>query len=413
MIGLYFTTVTHGDKEIAVARKAVERIIGDSAADAVVASPNSSFMGPLTADSRDLSLLAPLPDESLDGAMLAPPNRNFRDNYGAALIAHVHNAVRGGGWVLVPFHEEKVSERTGFWNIAWLRGLLGREERLARKPEMALFRRRARLTPPPSILAAFVADAERFAGDFFADRDRAGTAAYLETCRGFLTGSAGPSCSAGPAGADIPDWKDGLEKIHAHMNYSVTGAAYKTEGLRRMIGRYLPGRNDVRVVDMGGGAGFVGVELLLTCDAVSELVNCEPAATSLPLARRLYRTFEPALNGRYRLALTAAEDFPFDEPCDVVCEFASLLYIPRPRLDETLDRAWCALRPGGILVVHENIRRPIFESKNYYEKVFTVEELEGYLAPFGPIDYYRSTDILPMTRAETKEMTVFRVIQKA
>ena len=64
-------------------------------------------------------------------------------------------------------------------------------------------------------------------------------------------------------------------------------------------------------------------------------------------------------------------------------------------------------------MVHENIKRPCFETKDYYPVMFTVEELEAFLSELGPIDYYRSSDILPMRREDIGELTVFRVLQKS
>lgn len=154
------------------------------------------------------------------------------------------------------------------------------------------------------------------------------------------------------------------------------------------------------------------MELLLTCDAVERAVNCEPLANNLPLTRWLYRHFEPHLKGRYKHCPSVAQDYPFAEPCDVVSAFGSLLFLPRDMLDTTLGRAWDALRPGGILVVHENIRRPRFQQTNYYGKMFTVAELESHLSRFGRIEYYRSTDIEPMMRLLVGDRTVFRVIRK-
>ena len=93
-------------------------------------------------------------------------------------------------------------------------------------------------------------------------------------------------------------------------------------------------------------------------------------------------------------------------------DFAALLYVPREQLAETLDKAWASLRSGGIFVIHENIRRALFKTKSYYDKVFLADELESILSKYGRIDYYRSSDICPMNKADTKDLTVFRVVQK-
>ena len=158
--------------------------------------------------------------------------------------------------------------------------------------------------------------------------------------------------------------------------------------------------------------GLVDIELLLTHPGVRLVTNVEPVAATLPITRRIVDRFARALSGRYRVVVGAAQDHPFDEGIDLVSDFASLLYMPRGDLKRTLDRAWEALNPGGIFVIHENIKRDIFRSKSYYDQVFTFDEIEDELARFGKIDRYRSSDLAPMTRDQAGDNTVFRVVQK-
>lgn len=412
MIGYFFTTVTHDAGALAEAQEAVTQIAGAAARSegAVMASPSSSYAGPLDAGVREVSLLTSLPDEILAGAAVASPVRYFRDAYGAAFLSHIHNAVRRGGWVAVPFHTDRLAERTGFWSLAWLETVLGRADKA--DGQMALFQRGAPLHPPRSVLSFFMRDGYGYAADYFKDRTAASTAQYLERCSDFLAPPLALTASDEEAANTHVELQAELDKFFSNMNYSVTGAGYKAEGLRRLIAAYLPRKEDIRVADLGGGAGFVGVELLLTSESVSKVVNCEPLAASLPLNRRLYRWFEPWLRDRYKVCPSPAQDFPFDEEFDVVSAFASLLYVPREKRAETLERAWNALRPGGVFVIHENIKRPLFAERDYFDIMFTVEELEAELSRFGRIDYYRSTDIMPMTREQTGDLTVFRVVQK-
>lgn len=409
----FFTTVTHGPNELADACRVAGSIVPEASyAEAFMASAAVAYAGPLDPGISEASLLAPFPAGLFDGAMIVPPVRYFRDAFGATFLAHVRKTVRPGGWLLVPFHEDRVAMRTGYWNLDWLSRQLGGPAGVLARERMTLFRLAEPVPHPPSVLAGFLRDGHGFAVDFLTDRGQAHTEAYLRRCADFLL----------PPMTPVPDAEatfDGrinlaaeMEAFFVNMNYSVTGAGYKVQGLRRLIEGCLPRRPDLHVVDIGGGAGFVGIELLLTADSVARVVNCEPLAASLPLARRLYRSFEPWLRGRFKLCPSPAQDFPFAEPCDIVSAFASLLYIPRASLAATLDRAWGALRPGGLLVVHENIQRPCFAQKAYYGDMFTVEELEGYLSRFGPIEYYRSSDIGRMERHAVGDLTVFRVVRK-
>ena len=69
------------------------------------------------------------------------------------------------------------------------------------------------------------------------------------------------------------------------------------------------------------------------------------------------------------------------------------------------------LRPGGVLVVHENIK-----SRSYtrdYDLMFTVDELEGLLRPLAPIDYFLPTATVQIDGEAAGTKSVFRVLQRA
>jgi SAM-dependent methyltransferase len=412
MIGFYFTSVTHDETAINDARQRWLRVAGHGSDEWFIASPACNYPGAPDHRHREVSLFAGIAEGSLGGAMVVAPVRLFQDNYSRAFIGLIHRCVRPGGLLLLPYHEDKSAKQTGYWSVDWLRNVVGSEEHLHREDKLFQLRCDSRLPAVKSVLAAVATSSDALAQAFLAERDRAGSRAYLRSCEEFIALEHGCAASLANADSAMPDLRQDLEKFLAYVTYSVTGASYKTEAIRRMIGRYLSGRDDLRIVNIGGGMGFVDVELLLTCPAVARLVNCEPIAASLPITRALFERFRSDLLGRYQFALSTAQDYPFAQPCDVICEFAALLYVPRDQLRATLDRAWAALRPGGILMIHENIKRPLFRGKSYYDMIFTVEELERYLSCYGPIDYFRSSDLAPMKQSDTKDLTIFRVVQK-
>lgn len=360
-----------------------------------------------------ISLFGDIPNDAYEGCIVMPPVRLFKDAYSHAFLAYAKGFLKRGGLVLLPYQDPASKQDAGLWDLEWLRRILGQELRVDTRKRLALFRHEEPMAFPASVFSAFAVDWRTFAAKFFAERDHSGSASYLERCRDFLhvpKSSASPSLQA--AEESLPDLQQGATEFLACATYSATGAAYKTAALRHFFHLYLPRKKELRVVNIGGGMGFVDIELLLTSSAVAQVTNCEPIAASLPVTRALFEYYRDKLVGRYRFALAAAQDYRFDEPCDMVCDFAALLYVPRDQLQTTLDRAWDSLRPGGILVIHENIRRPIFLNRPYYNLVFTAEELEILLRRYGAIDYYRSSDFQLMARKDIKDLTVFRVVQK-
>lgn len=413
MIGYFYTITTYTKDVLVESQKTVSDIIGNERnSRGILFSPLCSYLGPIDDETHEMSILASLPEEALESAVIFSPVRYFCDSYGAAFLIHIYNAIAKDGWIAVPYYPDKKAQSTGFWNLAWLESILGKPFKLLEDKQIALFSRTITKVMPPSVLSFFMQEGSACALDFFRDRTRVTTESYMKRCKGFIIPPILPLIEETATGNSHVDLEEEQALFFSNMNYSVTGAAYKVAGLRQLLERYIPERENIRVVDIGGGAGFVGIELLLTSSRLSHLVNCEPMSGNVPLVRRLYHWFEPYLKDRYKMCACVVQDYPFDEPIDMICAFASLLYIPRSRLEDTLMRAWNALRPGGIFVIHENIKRPCFEAKNYHNQMFSVEELEGYLSRFGDIDYYRSSDIQPMTRENTQDLTVFRVLQK-
>lgn len=414
MIGYFYSVVTHGSDALDTAREMARIVLPAEAGEErdLLVSPACDYAGPLDPDVRAVSLLAPLPDEALSHAIIMPPVRYFRDAYGASFLVYAHNAVGEGGSLTVPFHADAVAERTGYWNLDWLTLQLGPPVKILDQEKFAIFERKAAKTAPASVLSLFLRDGYGFAADFFKDRGRAATNDFTDRCSDFLIPPMMPLVADDETSDGCVDLEVELPAFFSKMNYSVSGAGYKTEGLRRLIAQYIDRTTDLRMLDIGGGVGFVDVELLLTHPGMSRVINCEPTITDLPMLRRMYRAFERQLEGRFFVAPCSAQDYPFEEPLDIVCAYASFFYIPREHMRPTLDRAWHALRAGGILVMHENIKRDLFKPRDYYDIMFTVDELESLLSAYGQIDYYRSTDIRPMEREDTKDLTVFRVIQK-
>jgi SAM-dependent methyltransferase len=413
MIGIYSTSVCKDPvATVNAARQIWEDSIGTPCTDVFLSSPSCN--SPVFTDQspRQISLLGKLPRGSLKGLLLQSPVRLFRDAFSEAFVAHIIDAVEDGGVLLLPYVEERAAEITGFWSIAWLRRLLGQEKKSFPSSKYAAFVLPPKQLATCSVFSAFVADIPNLASRFLVERNHVKTATYLDECAGFLKPVDLSASGLDEAESVMPDLHQNVERFLAYTTYSVMGASYKTEALRRLSRMYMPDRTGLSVVNVGGGMGFVDIELLLTCPAIAEVINCEPIAASLPVTKFLYTAFCDALSGRYQFALTAAQDYPFDQETDIVSDFAALLYIPRQKLAETLDRAWASLRSGGVFVIHENIRRPLFETKSYYDKVFLADELDSYLSRYGDIDYFRSSDICPMNKAATKDLTVFRVVQK-
>lgn len=202
-----------------------------------------------------------------------------------------------------------------------------------------------------------------------------------------------------------------LEAFTAQHCYYVGGISYKAPLLSHIIRTHVKTTAGARAIDMGGGYGLLAAELALdpklklacsVCTDISDL--------NARLAAGLYADLSPQLAGRFSFACQSAQDYVYDDSFDVVSFVGSLLYVPKDQLDATLARAWDAVAPGGVLIVHENIKHPRFERD--YDLMFTVDEIDNLLGQFGEIHRYASQYTQQLTKQQTGDKTVFRVVQK-
>lgn len=210
---------------------------------------------------------------------------------------------------------------------------------------------------------------------------------------------------------DCPSVEASAERIRqaSALGYYIGGLSYKAPLLHFIMRQHSIGRG-ARVVDMGAGYGLLPAELLLD----PALGVAHATATDIsPLNESLATALREGLGAhasRFAFALSPAQNFSFDGGVDVVSYVGSLLYVPREHLKDCLERAWSALRPGGILVIHENIRDPKYVRD--FKFMFEVEELDAALARLGPIRRFASTRLQELSKGEAAAKSVFRVVQR-
>src|SRR5690606_19840358 len=177
-----------------------------------------------------------------------------------------------------------------------------------------------------------------------------------------------------------------------------------------ILEKELPGRTGLRVLDMGGGMGMVATELVLTSGRVDQATVCDPLARNSLVMARLGRFFGERVQDRLELRISRAEDFRYPGAFDLITFIGSLLYVPREARQQVIASAFDALAPGGLLVVHENIKSPTYTMD--FDVMFSVEEIDALLGNHGRIERYLSTATRAVTREAAGSKTVFRSVRK-
>lgn len=384
----------------------------------------------------ELSAFTPFARHSFEQIVVAPGVRLFQTNWTRAFLASLFRKLKPGGTLIVATPNGPAATANGSFTHAAAKALFRQSGTILNGPPSAGFLGGLkRLIRPAGSQGTVIAEFTRGPDLPMADSvlawfvERSSPA--LLTALGFDASGALPEWAAawlkgflipGPAAPVVRPkaetttaagrWSEAssfAEKVE-FLTYLIHGPSYKNAVLNRILADHLGGRTDLAVLDHGGGPGFVAAELLLENPSIRRAVNCDINAQYLWPAFDLYLHYFDRLKDRFAFAIGPAQDYEYDRAYDLITFIGSLLYVPREHTRATLDRAWAALTPGGLLVVHENIRNPAFTKDQ--EVMFAVEELDGLLKGYGAIEYYASTRCAKVPAAGVASSTVFRVVRK-
>lgn len=388
MIGIYIKSHSDDAERRPIVEMLSHRLKRPIRDDELVAfSPTSA--GASVAGGHVCSLHFAAPEPRFEAVALSPRLRLFANAWTQNLIRQMNASIQPGGHLWLPSTPEKSD---GLMNDRWLAAWLGRPRAKRVRGEWLRLDRRPQIAAPPSTLSWFFEEdlADAMAAELTTQPHRSNPDSANGTTSNTTTLA---------------------ERYLQQMNYSIHGASYKSALVAHITGTCLPQREGMTLVDVGGGRGLVAFELLLTLPAFERAVVCDPLATNVQRVERTRRHFGELIGDRFELIVTTAEDHEFRHEADVITFIGSLLYVSRTHTSDVLSRAWQSLRPGGLLIVHENIKNPSYQKD--YDVMFTVEEIDELLERVGPVRRFLSTATREVSKEAAKETSVFRVVQKA
>lgn len=405
MYGLYSTQI---QPETDRAVEQCEMITGEKNLKYFISTPGHYSTRLEGDDIKTISILAKVREASLDGVFLQHPYRLFEDDFSLSFINHLSQMVKPTGQLILPYTPKKINSSSQLFDLPWLEKYLGRCTKNYPKEKVASFSPLRKKIKVNSIFEAITSKLQNLTQEqnrgISLDRES------LSVLSKFIVNEDIKKLEtfSGKNSDDLID----VQSFLSFATYSIFGASYKTQSINKFISQFFVPDKSIKILDIGGGLGFVDIELLLSNKNISKLINCEPTRSSVTVNKFLFEYFSKSIDGRYSLRVEKIENFIPDEKLDVVCDFAALLYVPRAKLEFTLNQLWDKLNENGIFVIHENIKRPIFKGKPYYDQVFEARELDDILSKFGKVLYFRSSDFKEISKSDTKDLTVFRVVRK-
>ena len=415
MVGLYLRTSRQSELRWALdTLSSVPGLKGTERSSFRLYSPTGEFSDKagLGLDARSYrSMFFPPAPGTICTVAISPAQTYFRNAWAVALLSRLNEALVPKGLLVVPASTGKKAAKSGHWSAEWLRGHLGEPVWQKRDGTYLAFEKSSSVKTPASVLTWFFSDRRGLRDDLY----RVARCGLDETWRA----STEKVLLAPSQWRTLATSEDGCEKCKTDAgagfdgeawNYSLFGANYKSALMEYILGTFLGERKDLTLLDMGGGSGLLAAELLLAGKRLGQAVNCDIKASSMVPARRLHKYYADEISGRLHVHIGSAQAFEFDALYDAVSFIGSLLYVPREHTQGLLDRAWQGLRPGGVLVVHENIKAPSYTRD--YNRMFERDELDGYLKRYARIHRFLATGSMSVGKLRAGSKTVFRVVQK-
>lgn len=214
-----------------------------------------------------------------------------------------------------------------------------------------------------------------------------------------------------PGAPARPENQSTLNNAVSGQSYTIGGLRYKAPIISHILREAGPDRA-LHLTDIGGGYGAMACELLFDPEnRVEKVLVSDVSAVYLAYATHLYRTNRDRLAGKFEFSLAPMVQCDLLET-DVICFIGSLLFAPKNAVTDILDRVWEKIRPGGLLIVHENIKAPRYANTREYDMMFSAETLNTLLGRYGEVKYYSSVSPKSVRNEEGKDLTLFRVVRR-
>jgi len=360
--------------------------------------------------------------------------RVFKSTWGDAFFRYVNALVMPGGRIFIPCDTGEAAY-AGLYTLEDLQKLFGQEATRCPGTNVAVFNAVESIEAGPSTLTWFaercgqivhdelalrmipdLVNMCRF-DDMFLEMLLTGAEPLVQRPRDWLGGEVevrNPRWFEVPASdPNVPkiSYGEAFSNALKSVSYLFCGLKYKVPVIRNILDRHAGNVSGGAALDLGGGYGTFGAELLLDKKlGLSRAVVDDFSTIYTSQSLNLYRAFRPELHGRFKIASVPMEMFPFDRQYNLITAISSLLYCPKQDWKGLVQKCWEHLAPGGALIIFE---LPKGNPKNPHFKVqFTAEELEAELGQYSEIFRYGATSLRLLTDREAAPIPTFRAIVK-
>lgn len=171
-----------------------------------------------------------------------------------------------------------------------------------------------------------------------------------------------------------------------YLVFAVQGINSKTNSLLNIFRDLFGYHRTIRWADLGSGSGFLGIDIAITHPVHVFNIDKSLAQTRLGIDM-LTEVESNGLKGTCHMITGRLETVELPDNLDAITMLTSLCYVPKEAQRSLLRRAWDALRPGGALLIYENIKSNSYSRD--YDLMFDEPELNSLLDELGGNLTYR------------------------
>lgn len=190
-----------------------------------------------------------------------------------------------------------------------------------------------------------------------------------------------------------------------YLVFAVQGINTKAYSFRKILLNLFGTEKTIRWADLGSGSGFLGIEL--AADLPLQVFNVDKSLAQSRVGLEMLQGF-PGREVACTFITSRLENADLPSELDAISMLTSLCYIPRQAQQPLLHRCWESLRPGGALLVLENIRSSAYTRD--YALMFDEPGLESMLNELGgEVRFYHALTGERISSAAARGKTCYRV----
>ncbi len=329
-------------------------------------TPDSAHINLQDGDGRIGNFLYPVTPNTLDRIYIGISLPLFANNWGAAFLIQLLKTLKPNGAIVLPVYAEGQAAEKGYWSRSSLENI---------------FLSRSRWKGISNISAENDGVMSLRVGRKWPERI-ASTAEWFYQERANLLLDQLISAEQHDRAASQPDPKSIFLASCAvsWSNYPVSAI------VERIIQDCIGQRHNLSICDTSADYGQLAMELLLSpYISVANAVNHDPEPSHRRKTRSLASYFLPEIGDRFRSQCLNIEQIIFEDRYDVISFIGSLAEESATQQQVILERAWKALKPGGVMLVLERPFQEVDHSQVIGSKGQALDELLGQ---FGAIRYY-------------------------